>query len=109
MSQEDDLINELILQGAIEIAAIDSETGEFLYSFTEKINDVSPELAQNVNQAFNDDIMLLWQAGMIDVNWLDQTPMVKLTDKAFIKNEINNLSPQLKTTLEVIKSALKID
>ena len=36
-SEEDEIINRLILSGGLEVAALDEDTGETLYSFTPKI------------------------------------------------------------------------
>ena len=43
-SSDSELINKLILDGGIEVAAIDQDTGEFLYSFTPKIKELMPNV-----------------------------------------------------------------
>jgi uncharacterized PurR-regulated membrane protein YhhQ (DUF165 family) len=63
MSEEDNIIDELILTGALEIAGIDSTTGEFLYSVTPKLKDIMPELYQEHIDNVNKDIMALWEHG----------------------------------------------
>ena len=59
MSEEYNLIDDLILTGALEIAGIDSNTGEFLYSVTPKHKDIMPELYQEHIDNVNKDIMIL--------------------------------------------------
>ena len=35
-----EMINKLILDGGLEVAAVDSDSGELLYSFTPKIKEI---------------------------------------------------------------------
>ena len=49
---EDDFIDALILNGALEVAAIDMETGEALYKFTDKLKEISPELYETQQAMF---------------------------------------------------------
>ena len=44
MAEEDNIIDNLILQGALQPAGIDLETGEMLYNFTETLKEINPEL-----------------------------------------------------------------
>ena len=50
-SDENEMIEKLILDGALEVAGVDSEDGSLLYSFTPKIQQVMPEL-------YNDHLFL---------------------------------------------------
>ncbi len=43
-SDENEMIEKLILEGGLEVAGIDSEDGSLLYSFTPKIKQLMPEL-----------------------------------------------------------------
>ncbi len=61
MDPIDQTIDELILSGAVEIAAIDSITGEPLYSFSPKIKEVMPKLYEQHMTEVNRDIMALWK------------------------------------------------
>jgi hypothetical protein len=44
MNQNDDVINDLILQGGVEIYGIDIETGKFLYNFTDKMKNFDEDI-----------------------------------------------------------------
>lgn len=100
------MLEELILSGAIEVAGIDSETGDFLYSFTPKLESVNPELARKIQQAFHDDIMVLWEQGFLNIDFLQPLPMVSLTKKSFDKPAISKLNEHLKTTLMNVVNSL---
>lgn len=96
-------IEDLILSGAVEPAGIDSETGEMLYSFTNKLKDVSPLLAREVDNMFNEHVMKLWEIGILRMNVMDENPIVRLTEKAFNKEIVEALDEDLKHTLKEIK------
>jgi len=56
--EESKRIDELILLGALEPEGIDSETGEVLYKFTDKLKSVDPQLhglVNNIMSLLNDD------------------------------------------------------
>ena len=98
-------IDELILAGAIEVVGLDAKSGEFLYSFTPKLPLVDPELAIAVEKAFNDDIMLLWEMGFLDVDPLHDSPIVSLNEQSFNNDMIQKLPEHLQTTLlNVVRS-----
>jgi hypothetical protein len=92
----------LILSGALEPAGIDSETGEMLYSFTNKLKDVSPELYNETQKMINREIMGLWEKGFIDVDLMDDDPMARLTLKASDPEEVKKLSNEERHTLKEI-------
>jgi hypothetical protein len=49
----------------------------------------------------------LWEKGFLNVDFFQEDPVVTLTDKAFIKEEVNRLSRQELWSLEEIKRLLK--
>ena len=61
----DDIIANLILTGALEVAGMDIETGEPLYNFTSKLEYVNPELHSEMATYFTRETMALWQHGFI--------------------------------------------
>lgn len=89
---EDEAIEHLILSGALEIAAIDVETGEALYNFTDKLIDVSPELHREVSLYFSQETMALWEEGFLDMDITEQNPVVRLTQKALNEESVEKLS-----------------
>lgn len=106
--KEKDIIEKLILSGAMEIAGVDSQTGEFLYVFTPKLKDISPELYnQHVNHV-NTELMNLWEKGFLSIDFMSDNPIVSLTDKALDKEEISKLSKQEIWSIEEVKRLLSI-
>lgn len=103
----DELLEDLILRGAVEIAGLD-ENGEPLFSFTEKIFEIAPEIARGIDEAFYSDIMALWQSGFLEMNITDVNPKVSLTELSFNNEAVDRLPKQLKLTLSVIKEALRL-
>lgn len=57
-------IESLILAGAIEISAWDSENNEFLYTFTPKLKEVLPELYEQHTKYVHYQIMYFWELGL---------------------------------------------
>ena len=106
-SPEQDIIDKLILDNALEVVGIDKSNGEFLYSFTPKIKEVMPELYADHINSVNADIMILWEKGYLNIDLLKEEPDVTLTEKAFIKEELSKLSDQELWSLEEIKRLLK--
>jgi hypothetical protein len=101
-----EIFDMLILNGAIEVVGVDPISNEFLYSMTEKMVDIMPEVYQeHVNQV-NNQIMNLWQDGFLNVDLLDPNPLVTLTDKAFNIEELNNMDTELFECLNEIKRVL---
>ncbi len=87
-------IDSLILNGVIQPAGIDSETGEMLYSFTDKLQTLYPELHRETLNLVNSGVMRLWEKGFVDVDLLQESPVVRLNQKSFDKESINTLSSE---------------
>lgn len=102
------IIDELILSGALQVAGVDQETGEFLYQFTQKLKDISPALYDEHVNHVNGELMRLWEKGLLDINIADENPIVKLTEKAFDDKELSQLSKEDRWGIEEIKRLLKI-
>jgi hypothetical protein len=103
MSEEFEIVDKLILEGGLEIAGIDIGTGEFLYSFTEKLEDLNPELHENLKNFFYNEVINLWEKGFVNISFFDENPMVTIADKAFDENKIKTLSKDQQQSLEQIK------
>lgn len=102
MSEEDDIIQDLILQGALEFAGIDIDTGEVLYNFTDKLKDVHPQLHSEQSKYFAAETMALWENGFISMDVTDENPLVRLTPKAFNVEEVSKLNKDHQYTLKEI-------
>jgi hypothetical protein len=99
---EDAVIEQLILSGALEVAGIDIDTGEPVYNFTEKLVDVSPELHTEVSAYFSSETMFLWQEGFLDMDVTEKNPVVRLTQKALDEIAVASLNKDKQYTLKEI-------
>jgi hypothetical protein len=106
-SDEEEIIDKLLLENALEVVGIDKSNGEFLYAFTPKIKEVMPELYKDHLNFVNSEIMVLWEKGYLNVDFLSDNPEVTVTNKAFIQEELDKLSRQELWSLEEIKRLLK--
>lgn len=95
------LVN-LIDKGAVSFEGLD-ESGEPIYRFTEKLKDVAPELYNMHMSMLNSEIMALWEKGFVEMDLFEENPVVKLTAKAFDKDEIKELNETLYDFLKQIK------
>ncbi len=107
MKEEDKIIEDLILNGALEIAGIDIKTGEPVYNFTNKLKDINPELDNEIKTFFSQEMMFLWENGFIEMDVTEQDPIVNLTPKAFDIEEVSKLDKEKQYTLKDIVRQLK--
>lgn len=110
MNDEDsiaEIIDHLILEGGIEVAGVDPDTGEMLYAFTPKVKDIMPELYDDHLNFVNDELMILWEKGYVDINFLMDDPLISLTKKSYDPEEIKKLSKQEKWSLQELKRVIK--
>lgn len=63
------LVEHLVLQGGIEIADIDLETGETYYNITDKLKEIAPELYQELEDQFKHHIFMLNRRGPKSMTW----------------------------------------
>lgn len=99
----------LILAGAVEVNGLDPDTGEFLYNFTPKLEEISPSLFQEISEFFHSAVLDLWEKGFIDMTVTDDEPLVTLTDKVNDLSAIDQLSEQEKSVLRSVVSAFEGD
>ena len=97
-------LDELILNGGLEISTI-TDSGHFLYKFTDKLKDLDPELYEAVMQKMYEEVMFLWQNNFITMDITADNPVVTLTDKAFDDDALKELPDTVRANLiAVIKS-----
>jgi hypothetical protein len=104
----DDHLENLILKGLVEPAAIDMVTGEMLYSFTESAMEAIPELKKQIDEEFHSFIMFFWENGFIHMNIMLESPVVTITEKALDQAEVEKLPFEYQVTLKIILDALRI-
>ena len=105
--EEQDSIDYLILNGGIEVAGIDSEVGEFLYSFTPKIKDLMPALYEEHIRDVNSHILNLWEKGFLSINFMEDDPIVNISEKGLDPEEISKLPEENQWHLNEIKRLLR--
>lgn len=102
-------IEDLILAGAIEIAAVDSDTGEFLYQFTPKLKEILPQIWNAHISHVHNEIMYFWERGFVNIEDLtDANPIIRLTELAFDPDAIAALPEDVQQSLKEIKRILKV-
>lgn len=110
MSEEErvsEIIDHLILEGGIEVAGIDPESGEILYAFTPKVKDIMPELYHDHLNFVNDELMVLWEKGYVDIDFLKDDPLIYISDKSYDPEEVKKLSKQERWSLQELKRVVK--
>lgn len=108
MNEDDLILEELILQGAVEIAGLDMETGEPLYNITHKMKDVNPSLHDEFVNYFSSEAMALWEFGFITMDITVKDPVVRITKKALDKDAVSKLDKNHQYTLKEIIRILKL-
>ncbi len=102
LGPEEQLLLTLIDQGAVEFKGFDEE-GEALYSFTNKLKDVHPELYELHNNMLNKEMMYLWENGFVEMDLFSDNPVVTLSPKAFNPIKVDQLDEDMKKFLLEIK------
>lgn len=95
-------LEQMILDGSAEVAGLDPDTGEFLYSFTPKIAELHPELYAEMTDFYYAGVVSLWQKGFLDVDMDSDDPYVRLNDNSLDPEEVKNLSSMEKRLLESV-------
>lgn len=101
--REKEIIEHLVVSGALQMAGVDTETGEILYQFTDKLKDVMPELYDEHLNYVNSELMRLWEMGFVNMDLMSDNPIVTLAPKAFDDEQVKNLTPQDKWAILEIK------
>jgi hypothetical protein len=105
----DQVMEKLLLDGSIEFAGVDAETGEMLYAFNDKLKETMPELYDQHLNFVHNEVMHLWEHGFLELSdFTEKNPKVGLTEKAFADEEIAKLSDDLRVSLEEIKRVLRV-
>jgi hypothetical protein len=89
----------LILNGYVEVASLDPQTGGFLYSFTEEAKRIIPDLKRQLDEEFYQSIAYLWEHGFLDMDIESDNPTVTLKEKALNHNEVALLPEIHRTSL----------
>jgi len=63
------LVEHLILQGGIEIADIDFETGETFYKINDKLKQIAPEIYKQLEDQFEHHLLVMKNRGPKTMTW----------------------------------------
>ena len=99
---DDEMLEKLILEGSVEPAGIDSQTGDMQYSFTSKLLELHPDIFESMVDAHVREIHALWERGFIDMDITASNPVVVVLPKSFVSEEISKLPPNLQLSLRQI-------
>lgn len=102
---EFDIVDNLILNGGLEFAGVNPETGEPLYRQTDRLKDLDSKLSDEISLYFFGASLTLWEKGFINMDVTDKDPLVTLSKKAFDQEEIKKLDSEHRVVLqEIIKT-----
>lgn len=102
-------IEQLILDGILEVAGVDSESGEMLYNFTSGLEQKIPELYKAHTEWVYQEIMFFWEHGFLNMNNIfSKNPTIYLAPKAFDDEALSKLDPDKRFALQQIKHILKM-
>ena len=106
-NDEQQIMEYLILNNALEAVAVDNKTGELLYSFTPKLKEIMPDLYEAHMNSVNLEMLSLWERGYIDIDFLLDDPKITLTKKALEIKELEKLSPDDLWSINELKRLLR--
>lgn len=101
----DPTIEELILSGIVEVSGMDAETGNFLYSFTPKLQELMPEMWHEKMKGIYKELIFFWEEGFVELDEVEGgNPIVSLTELAFDRDLVAALPEDKRQMLqEIIK------
>ena len=98
-------IDELLLNGSLEVSGI-TEDGSFTFVFTNKLKENDPETYAAVTRHFYSLIAKFWEMGFLEFDISESNPLVRLTDKAFDREAISQLSEMERINLNLVIQGL---
>jgi hypothetical protein len=87
-----EVINALIYYGALEIDAVDSDSGELVYKVTEKLKEVFPVFYDEISEHIYKDALALWERGLLSMDMASENPTISPTEFGLDRNNWSNLS-----------------
>lgn len=102
--ENNEIMEALILSGALELEGIDMETGQMLYHVTDKMMDVAPELYRGIEESIHRTVLSLWAKGFLSMNVMDANPKVAPTEPALDRS---NWSVLTQTEYDVMNSVMR--
>lgn len=103
---EQKIIEDFIIAGALEIVGVDQITNQTMYRVTPKMKKINPMFYKEHEDNVHSETMKLWELGFLNIDVTEENPVVRLLPDAFDNNKINKLSPEERFVLEDIKNIL---
>jgi hypothetical protein len=103
---EQEIIDDLVNAGALEIVGIDNITQQTMYKVTPKMKKINPLFYKEHEDNVHSETMKLWELGFLSIDVTEENPIVKLLPSAFDSQQINKLGPEQRFVLEDIKNIL---
>lgn len=92
MIDPEELIDALILEGALLIEGIDQESGQMIFSITDKMQEIAPEIYREFEETLHKTVLSLWENGFLNMNVMDAEPKVSPTEYALDRNTWKGLT-----------------
>lgn len=104
---DQEFLDTLILEGALVIKGVDPETGEIVYSFTDRLKDLAPELYHDFMEMLHKSIMSLWEQGFLQMDIASDNPLILPTQLAVDRSNWSALSERDRHTLTALMVAFR--
>lgn len=104
----EEYVDKLILAGVVEVAGLDADSGDFVYSFTDRLGELAESIKDRMDEMFFEEVKTLWQMGFLNMDITSKNPTVTLAQRAMVEEEVQALEPRLKETLKYIMNAMRI-
>lgn len=105
MQFENEMLEQLILDGVVEFAGLD-KNGEMLYSFSDDIKYKAPAIYKMIQELHMKDIYSLWEQGFLSMDATLANPLVTITELALDEESVSMLPDHLQLLLEQIIEAM---
>jgi len=102
-----EIIDALISYGALELDAIDADSGEFVYRVTDKLRKVFPAMYDEISEQIYKDTMSLWQKGLLSMDVTAENPRVSPTERALDRGNWADLSDGEYSTMNAVMRAFE--
>lgn len=103
----ENLIDAMILNGMLEFEGIDMESGQIIFHMTEKMREKAPALYQDIGEAIHQNILSLWEKGLLSMNIMDESPMVAPTEAALDRANWADLDESQRHIMNTIMRAFE--
>lgn len=97
-----EMIDALILQGALEIEGIDPDSGQMVFSMTDKMQEIAPDIYREFEETLYKTVLSLWEKGFVNMNVMDDEPVVSPTEFALDRNTWRPLSAEELNVMKTI-------